>query len=551
MQPPAQHLRTMIIRSLAAVLGALALLVSGIAAEAQSRTGPTTIRLDSGRVRGTVDDRVVRFSGIPYAAPPTGARRFAPPAAPEPWPGVRDATSPSPSCPQPEGFDEDGLRVTGREDCLYLDAVVPRRPGHRRLPVIVWLHGGGMITGAAGQYDGARLASRGEAIVITANYRLGALGFLSTPALDAGGTDSGNYGLLDQNAVLRWVRSNAAALGGDPGRVTVAGQSAGARSSCAQLAAPAARGLFARAILQSAPCAVPLLSKETADRNGSTALAEVGCAGAADQAGCLREVGVDDLVALLPDFSVPPARRPDRWGPVAGTSYLPEQPITALRNGAAAGVDLLLGTTHDESRSFILSGYPDLTPDGYADELRAVFGADADAVLEAYPPSEHPSPVVALATVQTDRTYACPSLTTARAAARHGRVYAYEFAEDSGLTTAGQPMGAMHGWELPFLWTLNMPQAGYPDLNPAQDRLSDTMIDYWTTFADRGRPASPGAPRWPSFGSQPTVLSLSTQAIRPTDLAEDHHCAFWSAIEQDRPSATSSRISRTATGRTA
>ncbi|MFC7620984.1 carboxylesterase/lipase family protein [Microlunatus sp. GCM10028923] len=532
MQPSLRPVRTMIIRTLAAAVCAVALVAAALPAQAQPRSGPTTARLDSGWVRGAAGDGVAVFSGIPYAAPPTGDRRFAPPATPEPWTGIRDATAASPSCPQPAGFDAGGVQVAGQEDCLYLDAVVPRGTGHRRLPVIVWLHGGGMITGSAGQYDATRLASRGEAIVITANYRLGALGFLATPALDGGGADSGNYGLLDQHAVLRWVRNNAAALGGDPGRVTLAGQSAGARSTCAQLAAPAARGLFARAILQSGPCAVPVLSRAEADRNGATALAEVGCADAADQAGCLRALPVADLVALLPDFGTPAARRPERWGPVAGTTYLPEQPITALRRGSAAGVDLLLGTTHDESRSFILTGYPDLTAEAYAAELRAVFGDDADAVLATYPAAEQPSPVIALATVQTDRTYACPALITARTASRHSRVYAYEFTEDSGLTAAGQPMGAMHGWDLPFLWTLRMPQAGYPDLTAAQTRLSDTMIDYWTTFAHRGRPASSGAPRWPAFGPRGSVLGLSTEAIRPVDLADDHRCAFWAALDQ-------------------
>ncbi|GAB3762953.1 carboxylesterase/lipase family protein [Microlunatus parietis] len=532
MQPHSRLVRTMIIRTVAAAVCAVALIVSGTPAQAQPRPGRATARLDSGWVRGAAGAGVTVFSGIPYAAPPTGDRRFAPPAAPEPWIGNRDATAPSPSCPQPGGFDAGGVRVAGQEDCLYLDAVVPRRSGHRRLPVIVWLHGGGMITGAAGQYDATRLASRGDAIVITANYRLGALGFLATPALDAGGVDSGNYGLLDQHAVLRWVRTNAAALGGDPGRVTLAGQSAGARSACAHLAAPAARGLFARAILQSGPCAVPFLSRAEADRNGETALAEVGCAGAADPAGCLRALPVADLAALLPDFGVPAARRPERWGPVAGTTYLPEQPIAALRRGSAAGVDLLLGTTRDESRSFVLTGYPNLTAEGYAAELRAVFGDDADAVRETYPAAESPSPVIALATVQTDRTYACPGMITARTASRYSRVYAYEFAEDSGLMAGGQPMGATHGWDLPFLWTLRMPQAGYPDPTTAQARLSDTMIDYWTAFAHRGRPASPGAPQWPAFGPRSTVLGLSTEAIRPVAFADDHRCAFWAAIER-------------------
>jgi para-nitrobenzyl esterase len=531
------QLRTHLVRAAAALACAAALLTTGVSAEAAPPAGSTpvtgsnTVRLDSGLARGAARDDAIAFSGIPYAAPPTGQRRFAPPAAVEPWAGVRDATKPSPTCPQPDGFGAGGVQVSGQEDCLYLDAIVPRRSGHRRLPVIVWLHGGGMITGSAGQYDGTRLATRGDAIVITANYRLGALGFLSAPALDTPGATSGNYGLLDQHAVLRWVRANAAAFGGDPGRITVAGQSAGSRSLCAHLASPAARGLFQRAILQSGPCANPVFSKAEADRNGRAAIAEVGCAKAADQAACLRALPIRDLAALLPDFATPPARRQDRWGPVAGTTYLPEQPITALRRGSAAGVSLLMGTTHDESRAFILNGYRDFTPEAYAAEVRAVFPDDAEAVLAAYPAADYPSPVVALATVITDQTYACPMLTTARTASRTTRVFAYEFAEDSGLTSAGQPLGAMHGWELPYLWTLNMPQAGYPDLTPAQTRLSETMIDYWTTFAHRGHPSAPGANPWQPFTHRSTVLGLTAGAIQPTDFAADHRCRFWAGVE--------------------
>lgn len=283
------HLGTWAVRAVTAVVSAVALLTLGVPAEAQPPPGRTQLRLDSGWVRGEARDDVVAFSGIPYAAPPVGDRRLAPPAAPSPWTGVRDATRPSPSCPQPGGFGEDGVQVAGQEDCLYLDAVVPRDAGERRLPVLVWLHGGAMISGAANQYDGARLASRGDVIVVTANYRLGALGFLSTPALDAEHTGSGNYGLLDQNAVLRWVRRNATAFGGDPGQVTVAGQSAGSRSICAQLASPAARGLFQRAVLQSGPCANKVFTKAEADRNGRQAIAEVGCSTADATVACLRD----------------------------------------------------------------------------------------------------------------------------------------------------------------------------------------------------------------------------------------------------------------------
>lgn len=524
------HLGTRAVRAVTAVVSIVALLALDTPAKAQPPVAPTQARLDSGWVRGEARDDVVAFSGIPYAAPPVGDRRFAPPVAPRPWTGVRDATRPSPSCPQPGGFGEDGIEVAGQEDCLYLDAVVPRTASKRRLPVMVWLPGGGMISGSANQYDGTRLASRGDVIVVTVNYRLGALGFLSAPALDAGGAESGNYGLLDQNAALRWVRRNAAALGGDPRQVTVAGQSAGSRSICAHLASPAARGLFQRAILQSGPCATKVFTAAEADQKGREAIAEVGCSTADATAACLRGLPLDKLVALLPDFGVPAARREPRWDPVAGTSYLPDQPLTALGKGSAAGIPILTGTTHDESRGFVLGDYPGLTSKDYATEVRAVFSDDADAVLAEYPADAYSSPVIALATVLTDQTYACPQLTTARTASRTTTVFAYEFNEDSGLTEGGQPYGAMHGWDLPFLWKLNMPEAGYPELTHAQRRLSDAVVDYWTTFAHRGRPGTAGVAHWRPFNHRSTVRSLSTTSAAPQDFAGDHHCSFWAAL---------------------
>ena len=209
---------------------------------------PGVVRIDSGWLRGSVADDHVTYTGIPYAAPPVGERRWQPPARPRPWHGIRDATTPSPFCPQGNSF----TGIVGQEDCLYLDVTVPTNVERgERLPVLVWLYGGGFGSGGAREVDGARFATAGDVIVVTINYRLGALGFLSAPALDTAG---GNYGLMDQAEALRWVRRNAARFGGDPGNVTLAGQSAGARAVCAHLASPGSRGLFHRAITQSGAC---------------------------------------------------------------------------------------------------------------------------------------------------------------------------------------------------------------------------------------------------------------------------------------------------------
>jgi para-nitrobenzyl esterase len=323
------------------------------------------------------------FSGIPYAAPPVGALRWAPPQRPEPWRGVRDATVPASPCPRLESGP--GSAVVGDEDCLYLNVTVPRRtrPGARR-PVMVWLHGGGF-----GDGTGERQAS-------------------------------GNYGLLDQAAALRWVQRNAARFGGDPDNVTLFGESAGARSVCAHLAAPGSRGLLHKAIMQSGPCANDLVTKAEADERGRRATAELGCASSGDVAGCLRSRPVADVLATLPGQGSPLVDEysNEAWMPVVGTPVLPQQPLDALAEGAAADVPLLMGTNRDEMRSFVgfrydARGNP-LTEPVYRTLVEEGFGPAAAAeILARYPVEDHPSPALALSTLLTDwggSVGACPML---------------------------------------------------------------------------------------------------------------------------------------------
>ncbi|TDD70781.1 carboxylesterase family protein [Jiangella aurantiaca] len=496
-------------------------------AAAAAPPDPGLVRVDSGWLRGSVAGDHVTYSGIPYAAPPVGKRRWRPPARPQPWPGVRDATAPSPFCPQGGG---PGV-IVGQEDCLYLDVTVPRGAERgERLPVLVWLHGGGFSVGGAREYDGARLATAGDVVVVTVNYRLGALGFLSAPSLDVAG---GNYGLMDQAAALRWVRRNAARFGGDPSNVTLAGQSAGARSVCAQLASPETRGLFHRAIMQSGACDNPVPTLAEAQAFGERATAELGCADAADVAGCLRDLPaarvVDALAGVGREVTARVADRP--WNPVAGTPPLPRQPGGALSDGSAARVPLLIGTTRDEMRAFIAGEA--VTADGYRTVLAETFGADAPAVLAEYPAGAYETPAVALATVLGDWggfVGVCPVLSSADAAAVHQPVYAYEFAEDSGVVEQDFPMGAFHGLDLPYLWDLHASWDPYPPLTPAQERLSATMVGFWTAFARTGDPNGPGRPHWPEFGASRTVLGLSAGGIGPTPSAAEHHCDLWSAL---------------------
>lgn len=517
--------RALSLIAVAAVVAATFVATSAPAAPPALSRELGLVRVDSGWLRGSVADDHITYTGVQYAAPPVGERRWRPPAPPQSWSGVRDATAPSPFCPQQGG------RV-GTEDCLHLDVTAPRTHGAAKRPVLVWLHGGGLSVGGAGEQDGARLATGGDLVVVTINYRLGALGFLSSPDLDSTG---GNYGLMDQAAALRWVRRNIAQFGGDPGNVTLAGQSGGARAVCAQLASPLSRGLFHRAIAQSSACDNKVLTRAAARHFGAQATEVLGCTDAADVAACLRSQPANKLVGILGRVGREiNARASDRpWNPVAGTLVLPQQPGDAMRTGSAARVPLMVGATRDELRAFATGEFA-LTAEGYRAKLVETFGDQADAVLAAYPATEFESPAVSLATALGDWggfVGACPVLRTAEAAAARQPVYAYEFREDSEVVTEeGFPMRSFHGLDMPYLFDLDMIWNPYPELNAEQHGLSATMIDYWSAFARTGNPNGQGRPRWAEYGASGKVLGLSTAGIAPTPYAAEHRCDLWADL---------------------
>src|SRR6266487_1836192 len=333
-------------------LAALALAAAGAtaataaaAAASGSDSGPI-VTTDDGAVRGMTAGTVDEFLGIPYAAPPTGNLRWRPPQPPAEWRGVRDATQFAPSCPQPVSPFLPPGPVS--EDCLYLNVYTPalsisdmRSGDQDSRPVLVWIHGGGLTEEAGRNYDGSKLAADGT-VVVTINYRLGALGFLAHPALASRpGGPAGNYGLMDQQAALRWVQRNIARFGGDPHNVTIAGQSAGGLSVLAQLVSPGARGLFQRAIVQSGTFALTQRPLATAEAAGETFARNVGCP---DQtAACLRSVPASDLVSKF-GVEIP--------GVVDG-SVLTQSIGTALARGQFARVPVVNGITHDEELLFV------------------------------------------------------------------------------------------------------------------------------------------------------------------------------------------------------
>jgi para-nitrobenzyl esterase len=275
------------------------------------------------------------------------------------------------------------------------------------------------------------------------------------------------------------------------------------------------------------------MSRDDAERKGIEAIRQIGCSEVTDIPSCLRAAPVTSLLGALANVGreVTGQRRDDPWGPVAGTPYLPRQPIDAIRHGSAAGIPLLIGSTHDEMRGFVLGRHANMTPEEYSVLVRATFGDAADDVLRQYPATNFAAPTFALATVLTDwggGIGACPTLVTARAASRHTRVYAYEFGEGS------PPFGAYHGFDLPFLWTTSIPGSQYPayaDMTPDQQRLGRAMIGYWSAFAHRGDPNVSGLPRWIRADSRSTsVLGLSAGSIAPVPFATDHKCQFWNSI---------------------
>ena len=493
-----------------------------------------TVAINEGAVRGAITGGGYCFLGLPFAAPPTGDLRWRPPRPPAAWQGVRDATRFGPSCPQPAN---PALSGPTSEDCLYLNVYTPALGSDEGgLPVLIWIHGGRFTLGAGRDYDGTKLAALGI-VVVTINHRLGALGFLAHPALAARpGGASGNYGLMDQLAALRWVQDNIARFGGDPGNVTIAGQSSGGLSVLAHMVSRGSHGLFHRAIVQSGSFALTQQSLAAAEADGQAFAARGGCP---DQtAGCLRRLPVADLVSSYPSAAIP--------GVVDGEVI--EEPIgTALAAGRFARVPIINGINHDEERVFVTTaeavvgggfvGVPEaVTAESYERVIAGVLGVPptrAAAVAAEYPLDAYPSPLVAFSAMVSDANFACPALQINRWTSAYVPTFAYEFNDDNAPLRyppplAGPPV-ATHKSEFPYLFDL--PDAPLQDpLSPDQQTLAAGMRGAWANFAASGNPASAAA-AWPAFDSRGNqVLSLvPPQPTVETDFAARHHCAFWDA----------------------
>ncbi|MGW0551712.1 carboxylesterase/lipase family protein [Streptomyces altiplanensis] len=492
-------------------LGPAASADAGKARTSKTQTLGTVVTTTAGKVRGEADGTLRGFRGIPYAAPPVGALRWAPPRPAAAWTGVREATAPGAPCAQPAGLPV-GV-PSESEDCLYLNVTAPAESDGRR-PVIVWIHGGSLMYGTGDMYGPGRLAAEG-AVVVSMNYRLGVMGFLSTPALE--GADG--LGLEDQQAALRWVRANAASFGGDAGNVTVMGQSGGGYSVCGHLASPLSAGLFDRAVVQSAPCATGgSRTRAEAEAEAGRIITAVKCE--KNTAACLREVPAADLLKAYGPFNEP--------RPVSGTKLMPLPPREALRTGRFNRVPVLIGVNHDEERGMVLGrelapGGAPMKPEAYEPEIRKEFGDRADDVLKRYPLGAFPSAGEALAAVRTDAAWSAPALDTARLLSKWVPTRMYEFGERDTpwFDTYPAPsfdQRAQHMSELAYLFDMDL----FQEVKDGQARFRDRMISTWVEFAASGRTD------WPRFQEDGGyVQTLASDAWRRADFAKDHAYPFW------------------------
>ena len=511
---------------------------------------------ESGLVIGTTVSGVNEFLGIPYAAPPMGALRWTPPKPYGLFHGlILQATQFGSACTQPGPF--------GSENCLFLNVYTPENEltdilledQGRGLPVMVYIHGGGLVTGAGEFQDPTPLVQQGV-IVVTINYRLGYLGFFAQSALDAEAHLAGNYGLMDQQFALKWVQKNIAGFGGDPNQVTIFGESSGGQSVYANLASPTAARLFRGAISESGSewefqdyfdYIVTLATGATTGTGfvppGDSVVASVGCSSQtlpSQTAQCLRGVPASALVAVEPGIAFPF---------VDGT-LLTQTPGEAFASGQFNRVPVISGTNHDEWRLFLASQYDlgvgPLTDAEYPAAVAAFFGLpETNSFVQfiintEYPLSNYPPPPgdvsapLALGALGTDVIFACPARNADGFLSQYVTTYAYEFNDENAPPTQAQagpvlsfPLGAYHTAELQYLF---YNYTGYP-LTPAQIELSDTMIGYWTQFAKTGNPNSPGAPAWSSYsvgGSFESLLPPTPMPESDASFDADHKCSsFW------------------------
>jgi len=495
-----------------------------------SSSGSTVVSTDDGRLRGHVENGARVFEGVRYAAP---VERWKRPEPAQPWKGIRPATKPGNECVQQAVFWRPNDPASTTEDCLFLNIYTPATTT-ARTPVLVFFHGGGGINGAATDVQPTRVPGTADSIVVTVNYRLGVLGGLELNELDAetaDGKSGGNYANLDKVEALRWVHKHIAAFGGDPSRVTIAGQSAGAGAVCWLLASPTAKGLFSSAIAQSAGACGNAASRESASTAGLTFAAAAGCADPATALTCLRGKSAAELL----DVQVATGTGA---GFVSGGSDLPVAPKEAFASGAFNRVPVIFGNVRNEARAFVYEGNDlvrqPLTASAFAAQIRETYGSRADKLLAAYPLSSYESPGVARAQVQTDDRV-CNALPFSRSISQYVPTWTYEFQDETAplrpymTVPSSFTIGSGHTSDVPYVW---QSETKTP-LTRTQLRLSDLMIAYWTDLTRDGNPNGARRDAWPTSTAASGEKRLAllpggkTSILSGDAFVAEHHCSAW------------------------
>jgi para-nitrobenzyl esterase len=528
-------------------LAAVSLVACCLACSPAAPPGPPTVVAEGEQLQGAYvgdDSAEAEFLGIPYAAPPVGDLRWKPPAPITPREGLQSATEFAPACIQ--GTNENSFlshiaKTLGQdptqvpvlssvsEDCLYLNVWTPNFGGDDLAPVMVWIHGGANVAGSASEvmYNGANLARQGV-VVVTINYRVNAFGLLAHPALTAESEhgSSGNYTLLDQIAALEWVKRNITAFGGDPGNVTVFGESAGAADINYLLVSPLAHGLFHRAVIESVGFSVAnYRSLEAAEAVGESFAEALGVAGSDDVLEAMRALPPEVLLRTWFTIKQVGISAPniDGW-------VLPDAPARIFERGENIRVPLIIGFNTDEWTT-LRHYWPNVTADAFHGVLRSIYGPLADRAIELYPVATDADAIPASDRWQTDWYFACPSKFVADRMAQEGDpVYFYEFSR-AVQAPGGELLGAYHAAELAFVWD-NLAVETWAPREPYDQELADTMSAAWVRFAATGDPNGGDLPTWPLWDSdQEEFLEFGDTVAAGSGVRTGGYCELFDELQ--------------------
>ncbi len=462
----------------------------------QQESEPNVVKTDAGYVSGLQQDELRVFLGIPFAAPPIGELRWRPPAPVQPWDGVKETTQFSPACPQPAAADPGGS-LNMSEDCLYLNVWTPAKSADEKLPVMIFFYGGafGKIAGSMPLYNGTDLAEKGV-IIVTPNYRDGALGFLAHPELDneSPNNSSGNYGLLDQIAAMQWVHKNIGAFGGDPARVTIFGQSAGAESVLIHLVSPLSKGLYSQAISESGTFWTngaeidALYSKADAEQLGETYAQSLGYSGP-DAIAQMRKLSYQEIVNATPWPASPfQMVNSKHFEPTIDGWVIPDSPDNLFLLHRENPVPLIIGTNENEGTT--LAADANMTVPEYKTFIGNRFGTETEEVLAKYPANSTAEVQLRLEQIMTDYDFTDAAKFVAGSMADlEPNTYLYRYS----YVLPGQPYGAFHGSEALLLFGVPIPR------DQATDSVADNLINLWTRFAKTGDPNGGVNVTWPQY----------------------------------------------------